>query len=297
MKRLDPLAGKTGATKPPKPPVCPAEEHDDTNAECTCSRSLRIGPLSGMDAAISDLSAALNALGSPEETPAGMVPVNQTAPDPPHITEMMRLTAKKKAADKAMRALRHFIGSRQRAAILCGMRGEEGEWFMDRMIALAALIAGMPVTYGQDGLGENAVVSLHYFAGGAANWWITERDKGSPDDGKDGHPANTQQQAFGLANLSGGPNDPDAELGYISIAEIIAHHGEIDLHFEPRTLRELKDEQRRDEAAPKPMFSIGDVLESPDASGKIVPFKLPDAPSDTAADRFLTEMQQLTMPE
>jgi hypothetical protein len=274
MKRLDPLAGKTGTPKQPK-----------------------AAPASGMDAAIADLMSALNRLACPEETPAEMVPVNQTDTDPPHIRQMIALTAKRKEADKAMRALRHFIGIRQRAAILYGMRGEEGEWFMDRMIALAALIAGMPVTYGQDGLGEKAVVSLHYFAGGAANWWITERDKGSPDDGKDGHPANTQQQAFGLANLSGGPNDPDAELGYISIAEIIAHHGEIDLHFEPRTIAELKDGERKAAAAPKPMFTIGDVLESPDAGGKIVPFKLPDATPATAADRFLSEMQQLTMPE
>jgi hypothetical protein len=63
--------------------------------------------------------------------------------------------------------------------------------------------------------------------GGSANWWITERDVTAE-----------QHQAFGLANLFGGPED--AELGYISIAEIIAAGGEIDLHFEPTTVRALK---------------------------------------------------------
>ena len=147
------------------------------------------------------------------------------------------LKLKKAAAEAAIVALTSFIGPRQLHVVRTCMRGEEKEFFFDKMIALAALTGSMPKTYGQDGMGDNAIVSLHYFAGGSANWWITEKDAGSGD------PADTdtgQHQAFGLANLFGGPTDQDAELGYISIAEIIAHGGELDFHFKPRTLGELK---------------------------------------------------------
>ena len=36
----------------------------------------------------------------------------------------------------------------------------------------------MPATYGQDGLGEAAVVHLHYFMAGM-DWWVTEKDIGA----------------------------------------------------------------------------------------------------------------------
>jgi hypothetical protein len=91
----------------------------------------------------------------------------------------------------------------------------------------------MPKNYEQDGKGDDAIVSLHYFAGGSANWWITEKDMETPEE-----PG--QHQAFGLANMFGGPTDQDAELGYISIVELLAAGAELDFYFKPRTLRELK---------------------------------------------------------
>jgi len=129
--------------------------------------------------------------------------------------------------------LRPFIGRSQLSAIGDACRGEERQWFKDRLVALADQIANMPETYAQDGLGDQAVAHLHYFAGGATNWWITEKDSDPDGEG--------QVQAFGLANMFGGPTDQDAELGYISIAEIIANGGELDLHFAPQTLAQLKD--------------------------------------------------------
>jgi hypothetical protein len=115
-------------------------------------------------------------------------------------------------------------------------RGEEKQFFFDKMVELADLIANMPKTYDQDGKGEEAIAYLHYFAGGQASWWIMEKDKGSPDDGKDGNPPNMQQQAFGLADLFG----DGGELGYISIEEILANGGELDFHFTPKTLKEIR---------------------------------------------------------
>jgi hypothetical protein len=61
------------------------------------------------------------------------------------------------------------------------------------------------------------------------DWYITERDIGDGDD-------DTQHQAFGLADLGVG----EPELGYISIAELIDNNVELDLHFDPTPISQLK---------------------------------------------------------
>lgn len=121
--------------------------------------------------------------------------------------------------------LRKFIGPAQRSALADILRGEEREYFAENLCALADLITTMPHTYQQDGMGGKATVHLHYFAGGRANWWITEKDM---DGGT--------QQAFGKADLFG----DGGELGYISIDEIVANGGEIDLYWTPKTLSECE---------------------------------------------------------
>jgi hypothetical protein len=121
--------------------------------------------------------------------------------------------------------LSKFIGRSQRSALAEVLRGEERAFFAEKLCKLAELINGMPHTYQQDGLGEKAIVYLHYFAGGAANWWITEKDM---DGGT--------QQAFGKADLFG----DGGELGYISIDEIVANNGELDLYWTPKTVGECK---------------------------------------------------------
>lgn len=123
--------------------------------------------------------------------------------------------------------LSHFIGSNQMYAIRSACRGEEGQWFQDKLRELATLIENMPKTYEQDGKGEQAIAYLHYFTGGC-DWWITEKDAGTPEE-----PG--QHQAFGRAKL--GYEDP--ELGYISIPELLANGAELDLHFTPKTLAEI----------------------------------------------------------
>jgi len=123
-------------------------------------------------------------------------------------------------ADK-LATLRRFIGPQQMQTILHYMRGEEGRYYRLRLADLHEIIATMPRTYQTEGLGDRAMVSLHYFAGGSANWWITELDR-EP----------VQHQAFGMADLFG----DGGELGYINLVELLAAGAELDLHFEPRTL-------------------------------------------------------------
>lgn len=131
----------------------------------------------------------------------------------------------------ALDKLQHFIGPSQRHAVLCGLRGEEKQFFADKLSELARIVETMPKTGETDGQGDAAVAHLHYFAGGQASWWITERDMGSLDDEIPGQ----QHQAYGLANLFG----DDGEIGYISIVEILANGGELDFHFQPKTLAEI----------------------------------------------------------
>lgn len=123
--------------------------------------------------------------------------------------------------------LRPFIGRSQEMALRDGMRGEEREFFYTKVAEVARTVEKMPGTHGQDGLGDAAIVHLHYFTGGA-DWYITERD--SAEDGEG------QAQAFGLADLfhDGG------ELGYISLPEVLSVGAELDLYWEPVTLARLR---------------------------------------------------------
>lgn len=143
--------------------------------------------------------------------------------------------------DAQCHALRRFIGRGQLAAMIDGTTGEEGEWFRAKIGELFDTARTMPKSYETDGQGMRAVAHLRYFAGGSAAWLITERDAGAPDDSTPGE----QHQAFGHADLFG----DGGELGYISIAEIIAEGGELDLYFAPEPLwKALKLDEPQDDA-------------------------------------------------
>lgn len=128
----------------------------------------------------------------------------------------------------ALKTLRGFIGNSQLHAIGDACRSEEKQFFFDKAVALADLVSTMPKTYEQDGLGDAAIVSLHYFSG-SCDWYITEKDCDPDGEG--------QIQAFGYANLG---DDECAELGYISIVELIGAGVELDLHFTPCTLGQVR---------------------------------------------------------
>lgn len=118
-----------------------------------------------------------------------------------------------------------FLPINQHAIILGCLRGEEREFFVKKIEEMKAVIHAMPVTYSQSELGDEAIVHLHYFFGGC-DWYITEKD--AEGDGT--------VQAFGLVNLGHG-----YELGYVSIQEIIQHPFiDLDLHWQPKTLAEIK---------------------------------------------------------
>jgi hypothetical protein len=123
--------------------------------------------------------------------------------------------------------LTQIMGSAQRAAMNAGLRGEERQFFADKLDEYTTRFDKMPATYAQEGLGEDAVAHLHYFTG-SADWWITEKD--SDQDGAG------QQQAFGLADLF----QDGGELGYISLVELLANGAELDIHWTPKPLRECR---------------------------------------------------------
>ena len=134
--------------------------------------------------------------------------------------------SQKRASDKASaeaaadwKALQDFVGGSQLQALRDYCRGEEGNYFRDKLREYGERISTMPKTYEKDGQGDAAIVHLHYFVGGC-DWWIIERDSDPDGEG--------QIQAFGIADLGHG-----GELGYINIPEILKHGAELDLHFAP----------------------------------------------------------------
>ena len=123
--------------------------------------------------------------------------------------------------------LKYFIGYKQRKALERALQGEEWEHFGDLIERLKTTIATMPIPYDTDREGLEAKAILHYFKG-SSDWWITERDY-----------MGEQLQAFGLACLNG--DYLNAELGYISIQDLIENDVELDLYYKPETIKEIKE--------------------------------------------------------
>ncbi len=127
----------------------------------------------------------------------------------------------KMEAINAMKSLRQFIGPQQMRCLADLCRGEEKQFFFDKLCEIQAVVSTMPKTYEQAGAGDKARIYLHYFTSGC-DWHITEKDMEVE-----------QLQAFGLSDLGYGP-----ELGYISIVELLANGAELDLYYRPRTIAE-----------------------------------------------------------
>ena len=125
---------------------------------------------------------------------------------------------------------KYFMPFQERMTLRSNLNGEEGEGIAEIVLAVAKTIDTMPQTYQTAGQGAAAIAHLHY-CGGAVDAWITERDMGNgPGDW-------AQLQAFGLITMTG--SRQDAELGYISIAELIDSGIELDLYWQPKTIGEL----------------------------------------------------------
>jgi len=131
---------------------------------------------------------------------------------------------------EAIKTVRPFLSASQLEIMGSACRGEEREWFKAKFIELADLIAKMPETYAQDGKGDAAIVTLCYFTKSTGHhWYITEKDKG------DGSDDLSQHQAYGLSDL-----DEGEEKGYISLPELFSVGAQLDLHFTPTTVGEVK---------------------------------------------------------
>ena len=126
----------------------------------------------------------------------------------------------------AVTTIAPFIGTAQTWAIVNGCKGEEREFFKDKILEMAQVIAAMPKSYETDGQGKEAVAHLHYFTG-SWDWYITEKDVDS--DGKG------QIQAFGMVD------GYECEMGYINLKEVTRAGAELDLHWTPCTLRQIKE--------------------------------------------------------
>lgn len=132
-------------------------------------------------------------------------------------------------------ALAAYLPEGQYAVTRAGLAGPDKTFFSAKMRELVTVIETMPRSYDTDGQGDQALAYLHYFTG-SADWYITELDRDTDGQG--------QIQAFGLADLGMG----FPELGYISIPEIVAHGAEMDYHFTPRSLEDIRLELNRKNA-------------------------------------------------
>jgi len=134
---------------------------------------------------------------------------------------------------------RNWLSAGQFSLLNLCLKSEEKDWFADRMSEIRNIIKTIPKTLEQDGMGDNAIVYLHYFIG-CSDWYITEKDAGNIDDAPEVR--GQQLQAFGLCD----PCRDGGELGYVSIKELIDSGVELDLHWTPKTLGEVKSIRKRE---------------------------------------------------
>lgn len=123
--------------------------------------------------------------------------------------------------------IENFINRRQLSFTRELCKGEEGQFFIDKLAEIQNVLETMPKTYETDGKGNEAPVSLHYFKDGS-DWFIIERD--CEDD--------EQVQAFGFVCLNGEADY--AELGYVSIEELLSFGAELDYHWTIKSLGDVK---------------------------------------------------------
>lgn len=134
----------------------------------------------------------------------------------------------------ALQRIKAFMSPQQLNSVTGLMHGEEGCFFIDKMIELDRRIADMPVTYGQSEE-RDPIAYLHYFLGGS-DWYITEKDMEGEGT----------EQAYGYACLN--RDVMNAEFGFISIVElrsiVIRQLAmitvDLDFHFEPTPMSVIK---------------------------------------------------------
>lgn len=126
-----------------------------------------------------------------------------------------------------------LLGRSQALALreLTRPRAEEREGYLQALARLVAQEESAPRTYDQDGKGDDAIVHFHLF-GPSFDVWVTELDRGAEGDPR----PIPNRQAFGLVDLQCGP----PELGYVSLEEFTRCGAELDLHWKPKRLGDVR---------------------------------------------------------
>lgn len=119
--------------------------------------------------------------------------------------------------------LQPYLNRNQRLGLIQMLCGEECAWYRQRMREMLNVISGIPAIYATDGQGESAIAHLHYFTPNA-DFYFIELDRESEN-----------LPGFGLAIIT------DAELGYMNLMEVLANGGELDLHWKPLTIAEIRE--------------------------------------------------------
>lgn len=130
----------------------------------------------------------------------------------------------------ALFAIKHFLSIDQLMTMRELMDGEEGPYFQAKAREMAGVILGMPKTH-ETANNPDPMVYLHYFYG-ASDWYVFERDM-----------YEEQLQVYSYACLNGWYDC--AEVGLVSIEELRGQGVELDLHWKPRPLSEVKEELRQ----------------------------------------------------
>ena len=169
-------------------------------------------------------------------------PLHRSTP----LTDQQRIKAAAKLLQKRG-PLAPWIPDSQRLVTLDSLRGEEALWFADLAETLAERVRTLPKLYAQDGKGDDAIVYLHYFYGGS-DWYVTEHDT-----------SDEPHQCYGYAILNGDLRN--AEMGYISLSDLFAAVPlvNLDYHFDPRPLREVKPRPAEDPETAAEIADYGDA--------------------------------------
>jgi hypothetical protein len=120
--------------------------------------------------------------------------------------------------------LGRYIGKKQLATMQQLTHGEEGQWFKQKLLDIELTIDQHAGKCSDD---DDSIVIMHYFHRGG-DWWILEIPKDPDEDA-----------AFGYVRLTAMPEC--AELGSISIDELIENGVELDLYWAPCTLSSVRE--------------------------------------------------------
>lgn len=129
--------------------------------------------------------------------------------------------------------LQNYIPKMELRTLVSGVRKNGKDSFIaEKLKDIEKAIKAMPPIYTNEHLGKDAPIKLHYF-GGATDIWLSELDR-------------ENREGFGLTCLNG--DTECAELGYVSIAEIISTPFlELDLYWNDKTtFKDVLREMGRD---------------------------------------------------